>query len=281
MSANSTDRSRLSDVQAAIVTGSSSGIGRAIALQFAEEGVKLVVCADLQACPKKADTAIWETHPEEQSLATHELIISRYGAERATFIRCDVSVERASLAAGEKDRRDYDPPEDTQILGMAEVVEETMRLTGRLDVSVNGTGPFLGSKHAVAQFLRQEPDTYGFRGTIINISSIGGQVGLMRCSAYCASKASIIGLSREVAIEYGRNGIRCNVICPGYIDTPMLQPWVAASPEFAAYLDAGIALGHLGNPADVAGAAAWLASGRESGYITGAVIPVDGGFTAR
>ena len=65
------------------------------------------------------------------------------------------------------------------------------------------------------------------------------------------------------------------------IDTPMLQPWVAGSPEFAAYLDAGIALGHLGNPADVAGAAAWLASGRESGYVTGAVIPVDGGFTAR
>ncbi|KAI4289859.1 MAG: hypothetical protein L6R35_000879 [Caloplaca aegaea] len=151
----------------------------------------------------------------------------------------------------------------------------------RVSSSVNGTGPFLGSKHAVAQFLKQEPDTYGFRGTIINISSIGGQVGLMRCSAYCASKASIIGLSREVAIEYGRNGIRCNVICPGYIHTPMLQPWVAASPEFAAYLDAGIALGHIGNPADVAGAAAWLASGRESGYVTGAVIPVDGGFTAR
>ncbi|KAL8894715.1 MAG: hypothetical protein Q9192_004104, partial [Flavoplaca navasiana] len=210
MSANSTDRtsiSRLSDVQAAIVTGSSSGIGRAIALQFAEEGVKHVVCADLQASPNKADTAIWETHPEERSLATHELIISRYGAERATFIRCDVSVERAALAAGEKDTRDDDPPEDTKILGMAEVVEETIGLIGRLDVlvnnagigildvplhemdygtwnksfSVNSTGPFLGSKHAVAQFLKQEPDTYGFRGTIINISSIGGQVGLMRC----------------------------------------------------------------------------------------------------
>ncbi|KAI4264236.1 MAG: hypothetical protein L6R42_000652, partial [Xanthoria sp. 1 TBL-2021] len=137
MSADSTHKniiSRLSEVQAAIVTGSSSGIGRAIALQFAEEGVKLVVCADLQACPNKADTAVWEAQPEVRSLATHELIISKHGAERATFMRCDVSVERAALVAGEKGASDDNPPGDTQIMGMAGVVEETMRLTGRLDV---------------------------------------------------------------------------------------------------------------------------------------------------
>jgi NAD(P)-dependent dehydrogenase (short-subunit alcohol dehydrogenase family) len=74
---------------------------------------------------------------------------------------------------------------------------------------------FLGSKHAIGQFLTQTPDVSGFRGTLINVSSIGGVVGLMRCTAYCAAKAAIIGLTRATALEYADRGIRCNAILPG------------------------------------------------------------------
>ncbi|MCJ1405377.1 hypothetical protein MMC11_008604 [Xylographa trunciseda] len=267
------DPHRLSDLCAAIVTGSSSGIGRGIALALAAAGVKLVICADLTPKPVSAEDATADSDRGEEERATHELITTRYGEARAVFMRCDVGIERA------KEREGMEV--GAQVWGMADVVAEAVRRAKRLDLAVNATGTFLGSKHAIAQFLQQEPDAHGFRGNVINVASIGGFVGLMRCGAYCASKAAIIGLSRAAALEYADRGIRCNVVCPGYIATPMLAPELARSPAFGQYLDAMIPLQRLGRPSDVAGAAVWLAAGSESGYITGVVLPIDGGFTTR
>jgi NAD(P)-dependent dehydrogenase (short-subunit alcohol dehydrogenase family) len=121
-------------VQAAIVTGSSSGIGRGIALAFAEAGVGLVVCADLQPVPKIVDSAAWEVAPEETSRATHEIIAARHGIGRALFVRCDVSVERVGeLLAGEVVGVEG-PRVGEKVWGMADLVAETVRRAGRLDV---------------------------------------------------------------------------------------------------------------------------------------------------
>ncbi|PVH93322.1 NAD(P)-binding protein [Periconia macrospinosa] len=139
----------------------------------------------------------------------------------------------------------------------------------------NVNGAFLGSKHAIAQFLARNPDVSGFRGTLINVSSIGGAVGLMRCTAYCAAKAAIIGLTRATALEYGDRGVRRNAILPGYISTAMLQPIVDADPIFAGYRNDSLPAGRLGTPQDVAGAAVWLADNGKSAYVTGTVIAVD------
>ena len=146
---------------------------------------------------------------------------------------------------------------------------------------MHSKGTFLGCKAAINQFLKQTTsDDAQEKGAIVNIASIGGLVGLFECSAYCASKAAVLGLTRAMAAEYASQGIRSNAICPGYIDTSMIAPFVAI-PQFAAYLDMTIPAHGLGQPQDVAEAAIWLASSRESRYVNGIALPVDGGFTAK
>lgn len=135
-------------------------------------------------------------------------------------------------------------------------------------------------KHAITQFLTQNPDEHGFRGVIINISSIGAQFALRGCGAYCASKAALVGASRSVAVDYAEQGIRCNVLLPGYIDTPMLRSALDEHKSFEDYLNTSIPARRLGRPRDVAGAAVWLASNADSAYVTGVALTVDGGFTA-
>lgn len=105
-------------------------------------------------------------------------------------------------------------------------------------------------------------------------------MGLFECAAYCACKAATIGFTRAVAVEYATQGIRCNAICPGYIDTSMIAPFVAME-QFAAYLKTVIPTQKLGKPEDIAGAAVWLATNKESAYVNGLIMQVDGGMTTR
>jgi len=142
-------------------------------------------------------------------------------------------------------------------------------------VDINMKGTYLVDKHAAIHMLAAG------RGSIVNISSIEGLEGTEGGSAYNASKGGVVTLTKSMAIDYGRKGIRVNCICPGGIDTPLLRDIVAA-PGLERYRDAmrnSHLLGRFGRPEEIAAAAAFLASD-DASFITGHALVVDGGFTA-
>ncbi|KAI3334158.1 NAD(P)-binding protein [Ustulina deusta] len=267
--------SRLSQ-KVAIVTGSSSGLGRAIALAYAREGAA-VVCADLN---REARAEI----PEEAHYCTDDAI--RLEGGQAIFVKTDVSIAR-----------DFE-----------NLVEETVKAFGRLDILVNNAGismesrrppagvhetlesvwdttmavnaksVFLGSKYAINQMLQQEKHKSGHSGWIINIASAHGLVAGRASPSYAASKAAVVNLTRQVALDYAEHKIHCNVICPGYTQTAIFRNTIENMSKFEE-IQAKHPMG-LGVPEDIMGAAVFLASD-EARWITGTSLSVDGGYTAQ
>jgi NAD(P)-dependent dehydrogenase (short-subunit alcohol dehydrogenase family) len=156
-------------------------------------------------------------------------------------------------------------------------IEETSEADWDRVMAVNVKGMFLCIR-AVLDPMRRNGG-----GAIVNIGSYDGFVADPNFTAYCASKGAVHALTRAVAVDTGRDGIRCNVICPGWIETEMLQDYYDHLPDPAA-ARAGIAalhpVGRTGQPADVANLAVWLASD-ESSFCSGQQFVVDGGFTAQ
>ncbi len=236
----------------ALITGAGSGIGRATAVLFAQEGAKIAV-ADFVA----------EGGEETVSL------IKNSGGE-AIFIEADV---RKSIDVQQMIRTTVDTFGKLDILHnnagvnticlLAEVAEEEWDRV--LDTNLKGA--FLGTRYALPVMLEQGG------GIIINTASIMGFNAQANVSPYCVSKAAIIMLTKATSAEYAKQDIRANCICPGFIDTPMTQPWesvvdIEKSPP-----------GKYGQPEDVANAALYLASD-DAGYVTGSAIVVDGGYAA-
>jgi NAD(P)-dependent dehydrogenase (short-subunit alcohol dehydrogenase family) len=253
----------------AIVTGSSSGLGRAIARALAEEGAK-VVCSDLR--PGARD----EGYEGDLAIPTHE-VISNAGGD-AVFVKCDVSrvdevKELVEAAAKEYGKLDLMVANAGVFMGLGRIHENTEEQYD-VTMNVNCKGVWNSDQQAIVQFLKQ-----GKGGKIINISSIGGLVGLSNEPAYCTAKGAVANLTRQVAIDYGRDGITVNAICPNFAATAMTRP---------AYQDEGIKgfvenltpLARWATAEDVAKLAVFLASS-DADYITGALIPVDGGYTAQ
>ena len=245
----------------AVVTGAASGIGWGIAQLFASEGAAVVLC-DVDAAALATRRALLESGeagrggPHEQHVCdvTSEADWERMlDAIQARYGRVDVLVNNAGIAA-------------------EGAIEDVTLEAWRRVMAVNLDGTFLGCKHAV----RRMKQTGG--GSIVNISSIGGLKGSMTGPAYGASKAAVWNLTRTVALSCARNGygIRCNSLHPGLTHTPMMD---RASPEMITRLVAGIPLGRLAEPLDIARAALYLASD-ESSYTTGTSLVVDGGYTA-
>lgn len=248
--------------QVALVTGGASGMGRAAALAFAAAGAKVAV----------ADVAV----DGGNETAT---LITEAGGE-ALFVRTDVSsaedveavVERTVADLGSLDCAANCAAVDVETTRLADLPEATF---DRI-IAVNLRSVFLCLKYEIRAMLRG-----GTSGAIVNIASTNAFRPQPRQSAYTASKHGVLGITRNAAIEYARDGIRVNAVCPGAILTPMLE---AAIERRGSTVEAAAAqlslLGRIGDPAEVAKAVLWLCSD-DSSFTTGHALAVDAGYLAR
>ena len=235
------------------VTGAASGIGLAFSQRFAEESA-IVVCSDLNENPNwinevPGETAFFELDVRDEK-AQHSVvseIINRYG-------RVDTIVTSAGIAGG--------GPVHSIDLDNWQSVQD-----------VNLTGTMLSIKAVLPTMMEQRS------GSIITVASIEGIEGCEGGSTYNASKGGVILLTKNLANDYGRLGIRANAICPGFIRTPMFEATVSLMGDRAEKIKEQHKLGRWGEAEEIAGAAFFLAS-EDSSFITGVALPVDGGYTA-
>ncbi|KAF5624651.1 alcohol dehydrogenase [Fusarium tjaetaba] len=267
----------------AIVTGASSGNGRAISLALAKAGSK-VVCSDLQPEARQ------EGYEKDLSVPTHELI-RKLGGE-AIFQRCDVSnssqiEELVSKAASTFGRLDIMVNNAGIFTGLKNILEETDDDFDRT-MSINTRGTYFGCKYAIKQFLSQsEPaadtsedaQSHPSIGKIINIASMGGLIGLAREPSYCASKGAVVNLTRQLAVDFGPSRINVNSLCPGFLATAMVRPFIEDKALNTSLHDA-TPWPRLGSAKDVSDAVLFLAS-PQSDWVTGTIMTVDGGFTSK
>ena len=241
------------DSKVAVITGAGSGMARAAAAVFVREGAK-VLAADISGAEKdtaaELGDAVVAFHVDVSAEADVEAM---FAAAVDAFGRVDAVLNVAGIGSAG---------------AIAEIdLDEYERI-----MAVDLKGVMLGTKHGVRAMLA----TGG--GVVLNWSSIGGMNGSrMPTSVYSMAKAGVIALTKAAAVEYGEQGIRANAICPGFIETPMSGGKGAAA-KFPA-LVGGSALKRAGQPEEVAELASFLASDRAT-YITGAIIPIDGGSTA-
>ncbi len=247
----------------ALVTGGASGIGLATAERFLEEGAKVVI-ADMSREGGEAAASALRAKGHRQLAAITCDVSRREQVARlveevvATHGRVDVLFNNAGLFA---------PNEVHQI-----PEEEWARI-----LAVNLTSVYLVSKHIVPHMLAQG------KGVIVNNSSVCGIVGDQRSAAYCATKGAVAQLTRAMALDYARRGIRVNAICCGEIETPLFVREAGqlgmTVEAFRAKLNEAHPLGRIGRPREVADAVVFLSSD-EASFITGVLLPVDGGYSA-
>jgi len=248
------------DNQIALVTGAAMGIGAGIARRFSEAGATVVV---------------FDINGERASEVAKELAPSG----RATAIQGDVANEAGVRAAVEQTVREFGAIDVLVNNAGIEVPGQIPDLTSAdwdRQFGVNLKGAFFFSKYAIPHMRARR------RGVIINISSVHAFVSYAGNAAYDASKAGLIGLTRAMALDHGSDGIRVNAICPGYIDTPLMDAWLATLPDAEAAMRQVLSfhpMGRIGTPRDIADAALFLASDAAS-FISGTYLVVDGAMTA-
>lgn len=244
----------------AIVTGASTGIGRAAALALSAEDAA-VVLADVD---------------DARGLAVSEEI--RHKGGEAIFVRTDVSDDAQVASAVLQAVSTFGGLDlafnNAGIEGVQAVTHECTVENWNRTLAINLSGVWFCMRHEIPAMLKRGG------GVIVNNSSVAGLVGFGGIPAYTASKHGIIGLTRTAALEYAEQGIRVNAVCPGIIDTEMIDRFTGHQSEAQEALLATEPVGRLGRPEEIADAVVWLCSSRAS-FVTGQAIAVDGGFVAR
>lgn len=244
----------------ALITGAASGIGRATALAFAREGARVSI-SDIQ---------------EKEGRAMAESI--RKDGGDAEFFACDVSRpdQIRSMLAGTVarfGRLDF-ACNNAGIEGDTAATADSDEENWDRVIDVNLKSVWMCMKLEIPEMLKQGG------GSIVNISSIAGLVGFPGIPAYVASKHGIVGLTRAAALEYAKQGIRVNAVCPGVIQTPMVERFVQGDAGKLAQLVGAEPLGRLGKPEEIASVVTWLCSSGAS-FVTGQPLAVDGGWVAQ
>jgi len=237
----------------AIVTGGGRGIGRAIANRLAQNGAQVVVAGRTQATLDEAAAAIGgaaqvaDVSREADVLALRDAVLARHG-------RIDVLVNNAGINP------------------IFRGIERTSLADWQSIIDINLTGCFLTCKHIGAVMLEQG------RGSIVNVSSVGGHVGLLRSVPYCASKGGVELLTKALALDLAERGVRVNTLAPGWVDTDLTHELLVHDVHGKRLLE-HTPMGRFATGSDLVGAAVFLASDA-SAYMTGQSLLIDGGWTA-
>jgi NAD(P)-dependent dehydrogenase (short-subunit alcohol dehydrogenase family) len=246
------------DGKVALITGGSSGIGRATALAFASEGCRVAIGArrvsEGQETVRLVEQAGSEALFVETDVSLPEQVKNLVETAAARWQRLDCAVNNAGI-------------EGTPFVPVADYSIEVWDQV----IDINLKGVFLSMKYEVPHLLKQQG------AAIVNVSSVAGLIGGPGGAAYYASKHGVIGLTKAVAMEYATQGLRVNAVCPAVIRTAMAQRFFRGK---EAIVDSLHPIGRAGTPEEAAAAILWLCSPQAS-FITGQALPVDGGVTAR
>jgi NAD(P)-dependent dehydrogenase (short-subunit alcohol dehydrogenase family) len=252
------------DGKIALITGGASGIGLATAKRFVDEGAAVVLADNQGEAVERGASLFRATGSRVQAVVTDvtrssevrqavEAAVSHFGRLDILFANAGIGYSGAIVDATDDDW------------------DEVM--------AVNAKGVFLCARESIRQMLAQ--DSPG--GSIIINGSISGLAGIPGQAPYAPSKGAVVQLTRQLAVEYASRGIRVNCVCPGTVDTPVLRRGMAMSGDpdgFLAMLVSGHPIGRIGRAEEIAAVVAFFASD-DASFVTGAILPVDGGYTAR
>ena len=250
------------DGKTALVTGGGSGIGRAASLAYARDGARVVVAdvnveggeETVQQIKEAGGEAILVHADVASPDDTQDMVaqaVEAFGSLDCAFNNAGISGGRDRLLTADYREEDWDRV-----------------------ISINLKGVWLCMKAEIPQMLKQGS------GTIVNTASIAGLTGLSGTVAYVAAKHGVAGITKAAALEYAKSGIRVNAVCPGYIQTPMVQSIFVENEGYEERVASRHPIGRLGESSEIAEAVLWLSSDAAS-FVTGHNMPVDGGYMAQ